>query len=140
LRLKFEQEKERLGLERTPNRLVDLMDVALEQGWITDEGYQSSRGLASSRVEMQLIISMINEGGFEQGDSFPVPEPTEEQVVAEMRAMGIAKTRLHAGRHVRNFLAHGDNGLAPSSMGTLAKLAEEINQLFPESSESLVSC
>lgn len=130
LKLKYEQEKENLTLKREPRSLAALMDIALELGWITDEGYGSSRNLAASRVQMRLINKRIDEGAFEEGDSLPVPEPTEEEIVAEMRSMDVAKKRLHAGRHVRNFLAHGDHGLSATSIGTLANVAEEINQLF----------
>ena len=130
LKLKYEQEKGSLILKREPRTLAALMNIALEQGWITDEGYESSRNLAASRVQTRLIHKRIDEGAFEEGDSFPTPEPTEGEIIAEMRSMDIANKRLHAGRHIRNFLAHGDHGLSASSIGTLANVAEEINQLF----------
>lgn len=132
LKLKFEKENENSIVGRRPKTLSDYMDTALKMGWITDEGYKSSRPLASNRAQMRQIQEMIDQGLLEGRVSLPIPEPTDDQIDNEMRAMAIAKTSLHAGRDVRNFLAHGEGGLMPSSIATLAKIAEEINQLFPE--------
>jgi hypothetical protein len=60
----------------------------------------------------------------------PVPEPEDHELIAEMESMDIAKDTLHSGRRIRNSLAHGVGGLMPSSIGTLSKISEEINQLF----------
>lgn len=132
LKAKFEQEKEHILFQRTPKTLEQYMDLALEQGWITDEGYESSRHIAIQRIQTRWTYEIIKQGILKHGESIPVPEPNENEVISEMRSMGIAKKRLHAGRHVRNFMAHGDTGLSPSSAGTLANIAEEINQLFPQ--------
>lgn len=132
LKLKFEQEKDNFVVERTPKTLADYMDVAANQGWIRSEGYGSFRLLASSRVQQKKIDELIESGAFNHQESIPIPEPEEHEIIAEMRAMGIAERVLHAGRHVRNNLAHGGGGLSPSAIGTLNKIAEEINQLFSE--------
>ena len=132
LKMKFERESSRLALTRQPKNLADYMDIALEQGWITDEGYTSSRPTARSRVEQRTIQALIREDGAAVGEAVPIPEPEPSEIDAELRAMGVARTRLHAGRRVRNFLAHGEGGLAPSSVGTLRAVAEEINQLFSD--------
>ena len=76
-----------------------------------------------------MVFEMIRKGLVTK-EGVPSPVPTEEQVRQELRDMGVARSRLHAGRHVRNHLAHGDGGLSDSSVGTLALVAEEINQLF----------
>ena len=110
------------------------MNIALEQGWIKSEGYNSSRLLASSRVQQKKMVEMIKSGALDHQQSIPVPEAEENEIITEMREMGIAERVLHAGRHVRNFLAHGHGGLSPSSIGTLQKIAEEINQLYSGSS------
>lgn len=130
LKLKYEQEKELINVESIPKNLFDYMNIALEQGWITDEGYESSHPLATSRVESKLLYKMIDEGLLQSG--VPVPEPTFDEIIEEMRKMGIAKRRLHAGRHVRNELVHGSNALSASSIGTLNNIAEEINQIFKQ--------
>ncbi len=134
LKLKFELEQDNLILEKQPKKLVDYMNIALEQGWIKSEGYNSSRLLASSRVQQKKMVEMIKSGALDHQQSIPVPEAEENEIITEMREMGIAERVLHAGRHVRNFLAHGDGGLSPSSIGTLQKIAEEINQLYSGSS------
>ncbi|MCK7596465.1 hypothetical protein M0G74_04170 [Microbulbifer sp. CAU 1566] len=130
LALKLKYKNEKIEAVRTPRSLAEYMDIALEQGWITDEGYKSSRNIAIHRIQSQKIHSILKEVPTENRGPFSIPTPKECEIIAEMRSMGIAKTRLHAGRHVRNFLAHGDTGLSPSSIRTLANIAEEINQLF----------
>jgi len=128
--MKYEQEKDNIVVQRPPTRLIDYMNIALEQRWIASEGYESARHLAAQRVQDKKIYEPINSRALDSGESIPVPEPEEHEVIAELRAMDIAKTTFHAGRHIRNYLAHGDGGLSPSSAGTLDKIAEEINQLF----------
>ena len=134
LKLKFELEQDNLILEKKPKRLADYMNVALEQGWIKSEGYNSSRLLASSRVQQAKIVELIKSGELDHQEFTPIPEAEENEIIAEMREMSIAERVQHAGRHVRNFLAHGDGGLSPSAIGTLKKIAEEINQLYSGSS------
>lgn len=130
LKLKFELEQENIILGKNPMKLADYMKIALDQGWIKSEGYNSFRQLASSRVQQKKIIELINSGALEHQKSIPIPEAEEHEISAEMREMGIAERALHAGRRVRNSLAHGDGGLSPSVIGTLRKIAEEINQLY----------
>lgn len=131
LKMRYHMERQNLTGTREPRTLQQYMNLALSQGWISDEGYESSRHLAASRVSTQKICQMIEDGALESGEPVPVPEPEEQEIIAEMRSMDLANTRLHAGRRVRNFLAHGDHGLSDTSIATLAKIAEEINQLFP---------
>ncbi|PUA29892.1 MAG: hypothetical protein B0W54_04935 [Cellvibrio sp. 79] len=130
LKLKFELEQENIILEKYPKKLADYMNVALAQGWIKSEGYNSYRLLASSRVQQKKIVELIKSGALDHQESIPIPETEEHEIITEMREMGIAERVLHAGRHVRNILAHGDGGLAPSAISTLKKIAEEINQLY----------
>lgn len=130
LKLKFELEQENINLEKHPNKLADYMNVALAQGWIKSEGYNSYRLLASFRVQQKKIVELIESDTLDHQESRPVPEPEEHEIIAEMREMGIAERVLHAGRHIRNFLVHGDRGLSPTSIRTLKKIAEEINQLY----------
>lgn len=130
LKIKFEMEKENISVQRVPSRLVDYMNVALDHDWISNEGYESSRPIAESRVHHKKVFEIIESGVLDVGQSIVVPEPEAHEVIQEMNSMDIAKTRLHAGRHVRNSLSHGEGGLSPSSIGTLRLIAEEINQLF----------
>ena len=130
LKLKFEQEKNSFIIERPPKALADYMNIALDQGWIRSEGYGSVRLLASSRVNQKKIAEIVESGAFEHQDSIPIPDPDEDEIIAEMQAMGIAERALHAGRHIRNALVHGDGGLSPSSIAALDKIAQDINQLF----------
>ncbi len=130
LKFKFEQEQNRINFKKKPKRLEQYMDIALEQGWITDEGYESSRNIAIGRVEQRKILEIIESQKLKEGIDIPVPEASEVEIVEEMKTMRVAEHRLHAGRHVRNYLAHGNGGLAPTSFGTLRCIAEEINQLF----------
>lgn len=130
LKMKYEQEKDNIVVQRSPTKLVDYMNIALEQRWIASEGYESARYLAARRVRDRKVYKPIKSGALDSGESIPVPEPGEHEVVGELGAMDFAEKSLHGGRHIRNFLAHGDGGLSPSSVGTLAKIAEEVNQLF----------
>lgn len=129
LKIKFEREKSRINIQRSPSRLIDYMDIALEHKWITNHGYESARPIAEARVRHRKIFELI-ESSADHGESIPVPEPEEPDILSELESMDIAQSMLHSARHIRNFLAHGDGGLAPSSIGTLRKIAEEINQLF----------
>ncbi|MBM4923831.1 hypothetical protein HYO37_22480 [Vibrio parahaemolyticus] len=130
LKLKFEQEQNNINFKKKSKRLEQYMDIALEQGWITNEGYESSRNIAAGRVEQRKVLEIIKSQVLEEGVAIPVPEPSESEILEEMRTMRVAENRLHAGRHVRNYLAHGNRGLAPTAFGTLTCIAEEINQLF----------
>lgn len=132
LKLKFAQEKNNINIERPPSRLVDYMNIALEQKWITSQGYESSRHIAEARVQHKKLYELIDSGALANGKRIPIPQPEEHEVLEEMEDMGIAQTRLHASRHIRNFLAHGEGGLHPSSIQTLRLVAEEINQLFKD--------
>ncbi len=132
LKQKFELEKNNIDIKIPPKRLEQYMDLALEQGWVKDEGYESAIGLAIARVDQKKVFDIINSQRLEEGESITLLEPTEKEILDEMREMQLARTKLHAGRHVRNYLAHGNGGLAPTSFGTLRLIAEEINQLFAE--------
>tara|TARA_B100002003_G_C14131931_1_gene544376 strand:+ start:744 stop:1517 length:774 start_codon:yes stop_codon:yes gene_type:complete len=130
LKLKYELEKENILIGKSPKTLEDYMNVALNQGWIKSERYNSLRHLASSRVQQKRFIELIKSGTLRNQEPTPIPDAEEHEIIAEMRDMDIAERVLHAGRRVRNFLAHGDGGLSPSAIGTLEKIAEEINQLY----------
>ncbi len=136
LKMKYEQEKDTIAVQHPPARLMDYMNITLEQGWIANEGYESARPLAEGRVWHKNIVNLIGSGQLDNGESIPIPEPKEHEITAELRVLDIAKKRLHSGRHIRNYLAHGDGGLLPSSMSTLEGIAEEINQLFKTQSLS----
>lgn len=128
LQVKYEIEKNSFKIKR-PERLQDYLNLAIKSGWIKDEGYESVRPLAASRVEHNWIIRMISEGRV-GNEPILIPEPSDEDVIAEMRSMNIAEKRLHGGRKLRNSLAHGESGLAPTAIATLSGIAESINQLF----------
>jgi len=130
LKMKFKQEKSRIKVQRDPSKLADYMNIALEQQWITNQGYESALHIAEARVQKKKIFELIKSGALDNGKTIPVPEPEDHEVVAEMESMDIANRTLHTGRRVRNILAHGDSGLMPSSIGTLSEIAEEINQIF----------
>lgn len=130
LKMKFELEKNHIKIKRTPTRLVDYMDTALEQQWITNQGYKSIYHLAKNRVQNKKISELIENGALDSGEALPVPEPEEHEIIAEMESMEMAENKLHSGRHIRNSLAHGDGGLSPTAIDTLRNIAEEINQLF----------
>lgn len=130
LKLKYEREKERLKGTTKPKNLFEFMKLALAKGWVQDEGCHSSRPTAALRIEQRKIQELVNSGGLEDGVAITLPEPEEAEIDAELRAMGVARKRLHAGRLVRNNLLHDPVSLGPSSIGTLRTIAEDINQVF----------
>ena len=130
LKMKFEMEKERNKVQGNPSRLIDYMNIALEQKWITSQGYTSSRHIAEARVEHKKISQLIEAGALNAEGVISFPEAEEHEIQAEMGNMNIAESRLHAERQIRNYLAHGKAALSPSSLGTLRNIAEGINQLF----------
>ncbi|KFZ36724.1 hypothetical protein HR45_14815 [Shewanella mangrovi] len=110
LKMKFEQERGNINFEKKPRRLEHYMNIALEQGWITDEGYESSRNIAISRVEHRKISELMKSESLKEGVEIPVPEPSEIEVLEEMKSMRIAERHLHTGRHIRNSLVHEYSG------------------------------
>lgn len=82
LKMKYDMERQNLTGSREPRTLQQYMNLALSQGWITDEDYESSRHLAASRVSSQQICQMIEDGALESGEPVPVPESEEREIIA----------------------------------------------------------
>tara|TARA_R110000796_G_scaffold114745_4_gene226539 strand:+ start:58029 stop:58256 length:228 start_codon:yes stop_codon:yes gene_type:complete len=62
----------------------------------------------------------------------PSPTPSEEEILAELRAMRVAEKALHGKRRIRNMYLHEGTGLSDTSVEVLTDLAELINQIFEE--------
>lgn len=109
------KERARQAALKTRN-LARLMEVAIERGWIVDEGFSNIR---REREAMEQEWEWRRQLGF-------VPTPDEKD------AQRYCKMLLDSMPHLRNDLAHGSKTLHPGGIGTLAICADLINQLFKE--------
>lgn len=111
-------------------RRVDWWEIiarAAEDGWFRQEELSGPRAVAVHRARQRKFFDSLLEGD----EAIKLPEPTEAEILTELKSMGGINGKLNAARELRNFLAHGSVGVSPSSVGTLALTAELINQLFP---------
>ncbi|HEY2953846.1 MAG TPA: hypothetical protein VGK89_01210 [Candidatus Eisenbacteria bacterium] len=95
--------------------LKRLLERAVEEGWIHDEGFRHYRRVAEQRAE--------------QEESPPVGTEPDSPVTRELQAY--VKILAETLPFLRNELAHGSAMLSGSAKRTLALCCDLINQLFP---------
>ena len=96
--------------------LAKLMEVAIERGWIHDEGFSNIR---RERELMEQECEWRRQFGLA-----PTPEENDAQ--------RYCKVLMDSIPFLRNDLAHGSKTLHPGGIGTLAICADLINQLFKD--------
>ncbi|WP_414434831.1 hypothetical protein [Alloalcanivorax venustensis] len=116
---------------RRPKSFKDYIKIALVEGWVSDERMVSFRAVAESAVRERLTRDMIH-SGLVGKEPVPSPTPSEEEILAELRAMRVAEKALHGKRRIRNMYLHEGTGLSDTSVEVLTDLAELINQIFEE--------
>lgn len=134
LRLRYYEENPAKNPENDrkmrPPSLAFLMKHAQQQAWISNEKFPSLREQAKRRVQESMMFDIMRSESLGEGDSVMLDEPTEDQVLAEMRNFDYVAALVESAAKVRNDLAHGSNTLTPNSIWTLQALSEVINQLY----------
>lgn len=128
LKEKYELERSRLQHKR-PRSFNDYIEIALAEKWVSDDRMVSFWVVAEDAVRERLTRDMIRSGEIGK-EPVPSPTPSEEEILAELRAMRVAEKALHGKRRIRNMYLHEDTGLSDTSAEVLADLAELINQIF----------
>jgi len=108
------RERAKLVAPKTRN-LARLLKVAIERGWIVDEGFGLvRRGRQAAEREREML---------KQSGISATPEERDVQ--------RYCKVLMDALPELRNELAHGSHMIHPGGFRTLALCADLINQLFP---------
>lgn len=107
---------------------MNIVARAVRDGWFRYDELEGPRRIARYRALQRNLYENLSQGD----ERVEVPEPTEAEILTELEALGGIMPKLAATLKLRNFLAHGEGGLSPSSVGSLARTAELINQLFRE--------
>ena len=131
LRLKAERHSKSLS----KSSLEKIMDRAIKEGWMTEEGFPNRTEIARVRVAQRKMMESIKLLKNANSGLVDIAEPTEEEVDLEAREMKIVKLVCDSARKIRNGLAHGEVPLAPNSHSSLRMTAGLINQLFSFSHE-----
>lgn len=108
--LKEQAERESLNIKN----LKKLLEVAIQRGWIVDDGFANVRSEHKAMEEEEAWRLQ-----------FGLPSTPEEE-----DAQRYCKVLLDTMPYLRNDLAHGSRTLHPGGVGTLAICADLINQLF----------
>jgi hypothetical protein len=116
----------------------DMLEHAVKESWIRNEGFENARLRARSVAKQKLTYAQIAKMRAEEIDEMPTSEPTDEQVRAELAALPYAHGLVEAWPFIRNWIAHGNEMVGPGSVAALRVVAEAINQLFPENSRNAV--
>ena len=99
-------------------KLSDLMDIALKERWIVDQGFSVTASRVRHWEDHREMLRLIG-----APDCGPFVEPEDDQVYS--------RRLVEAIRQIRNSLAHGEMFLTPAVASIFRAIAEFINQLFP---------
>ena len=113
-----------------PPTLGKLLNYAKTNQWISNENLSFSRDWAYRNAQDKKVREIMESGVLEKIGSCNVPEPTEVEIQNELSELDIVGTIASFTPQVRNILAHGSTMLSPSSISTLKRIAEVINQLY----------
>jgi hypothetical protein len=103
-----------------------IVNRAVEDRWFRYDELSGPRRIATFRAWQRNLLESLPGGD----EVVEVPEPTEAEILRELESLGGIMQKLGATLALRNFLAHGSVSVSPSSVGTLERMAELINQLF----------
>ena len=110
--------------------LREIMNYAVDHGWISEDGFEGRQGIARARVLDRKFRESIERLKVSGAEPEPVDEPTAEEIAREAKDMRVLESICSAAIDIRNSLAHGENPLAPFSHRRLRMTANLINQLF----------
>ncbi|MGH7239116.1 MAG: hypothetical protein ACREHG_03510 [Candidatus Saccharimonadales bacterium] len=108
----------------------DLLKHAIKIGWISEERISNRDGIARARVAQRKFFEageeMKRSGEIERA----VDEPSEQEIIEEMKSMRVLDQMVDSAVSLRNSLAHGELFLIPNSWTLLSGAADLINQLY----------
>ncbi|HKQ56399.1 MAG TPA: hypothetical protein VJY35_00910 [Candidatus Eisenbacteria bacterium] len=114
------RKRARLGTREFGPGLRGLLERAVSEGWIRDDGFRHVRRIAEQRARDNQESALI--GG--EPDS-----PESQTLQSYVQILGDVLPAL------RNKLAHGSAMMSPTGKRTLAICCDLINQLFPKRNE-----
>lgn len=106
--------------------MTDIIKIAIEDNWFRYEDLVDPRHVATNRARQKKVYEMIRAGH----EWFEDPELVEEDILAELKHLDGMEKKLKVAFSIRHSVAHGDFGLSPTSVASLTRTAELINQLF----------
>ena len=110
--------------------LRELLDIAVERGWLRKGGFSSRRHrayLGFMTEQSASAILAMQKGGI---DAQPVPEPSEEELSALMERVDVPRILADHLPDLRNQLAHGSPRLSPTSDLVLCDVRDAIEMIF----------
>jgi hypothetical protein len=116
------------SLKTRPSRpsLKRLLDMALQERWITAGTFEGNVWAAYHRVKVRRTEAAIAGGGIVDGIA---PAVAPEDIDRELAASDFARLWAHAARDLRNRHAHGELPVAYDSEGPLRMVVEAVNAL-----------
>lgn len=115
-----------------PLSLHNLLQHAIKESWITNEGFSDNYQVARHNAEFDKMIEKSKTHGFDKEASMQVSEPSEVEIAKALSKMNRVKTIGENAHKIRNNLAHGSKMLHPNSISTLRINADVINQIYPD--------
>ena len=133
LRIKAQEESPEMFWNKKKEKEVvptlhDLINKAVDLGWIAENKFEDSSDRARRNLESQYRYEILR-SGICAGD-FTLLGPTEEEIEEEVQGMDFVSGMLHAGRSIRNGIAHGKSGFGPEGLSSVVQHIKLINQLF----------
>lgn len=107
-----------------------LINRALNEGWITEEGIGDREGIARARVLDKKLAESATRMKRDGTDKDEVEDPTQDEIRKEMTEMEVIKQICSSAKELRNGMAHGELPLQPNSWTLLHRTADLINQLY----------
>tara|TARA_R100000656_G_scaffold124050_1_gene101380 strand:- start:728 stop:1357 length:630 start_codon:yes stop_codon:yes gene_type:complete len=123
LRLRYELENPDC---KKPPMLYGLIEHAINQQWISKENFPQLLLQAKNAADFQKTIEAAKKLN-QPGDEIAIDEPSEEDIKYHLQNTNLKF--LFSIPKLRNDLAHGSDALSPSSISTLRRIANIINQI-----------
>lgn len=124
LRLRYESENPEC---KKPPMLYGLIEHAINQQWVSKENFPQLQLQAKNAADFQKAMESA-EKIMQSSDEVPIDEPTKEDIEYHLQKMDL--NFLFSIPKLRNDLAHGSSTLKPSSISTLRRTANIINQIY----------
>jgi hypothetical protein len=127
--------KERVARERrmeadaVRETLRPLMALAVKNGWLKSQCFETVRRTAMVQLRDEQTIQMIQSGSIGE-EPVELPDIAEADMLTRAAELDYVDRIAEAIPYLRNYLAHGQSGLLGGSQATLRVIAESINQLF----------
>lgn len=124
LRLRYESENPEC---KKPPMLYGLIEHAINQQWVIKENFPQLRIQAKHAADFQNAMEIAKKLT-QPGNEVALDEPSEDDIKHHLQNTNL--NFLFSIPKLRNGLAHGSNTLSPSSIFTLRRIANIINQIY----------